>query len=86
MYLLFNTGIAILGASKASVTFYLQTLFTVILAYFLLGEQLHIYHAVGIALIAAGIVLVTLIKPVKQGAGPDVLASQPAPAPDSHRQ
>lgn len=86
MYLLFNTGIAMLGASKASVTFYLQTLFTVILAYFLLGEQLHIYHAAGIALIATGVVLVTLIKPVTQGAGPDIPSSQPVPAPDSHRQ
>ena len=63
MYLLFNMGIAMLGAAKASVTFYFQTLFTVILAHFLLGEQLHIYHAVGIALIATGIILVTLIKP-----------------------
>jgi drug/metabolite transporter (DMT)-like permease len=62
MYLLFNTGIAMLGAAKASVTFYLQTFFTVILAYFLLGEQLHIYHAVGTALIAMGIIIVTLIK------------------------
>jgi len=63
VYLLFNIGIARLGAAKASVTFYFQTLFTVILAHFLLGEQLHIYHAVGIALIATGIILVTLIKP-----------------------
>jgi len=63
MYLLFNTGVAMLGASKASVTFYLQTLFTVILAHFLLGEQLHFYHAAGIALIATGIIIVTLIKP-----------------------
>ncbi len=63
MYLLFNTGIAMLGAAKASVTFYLQTLFTVILAYLLLGEQLHIYHAAGIALIATGILIVNLIKP-----------------------
>jgi drug/metabolite transporter (DMT)-like permease len=62
MYLLFNTGIAMLGAAKASVTFYLQTLFTVMLAYLLLGEQLHIYHAVGIALIATGITIVSLIK------------------------
>ena len=62
MYLLFNTGIAMLGAAKASVTFYLQTLFTVVLAYLLLGEQLHSYHAVGIALIAMGIVFVTIIK------------------------
>jgi drug/metabolite transporter (DMT)-like permease len=86
MYLLFNIGIAMLGASKASVTFYLQTLFTVILAYFLLGEQLHIYHAVGIALIAAGIILVTLIRPAKQEADPDIPSSRPDPAPDSHRQ
>ena len=63
MYLLFNMGITILGAAKASVTFYLQTLFTVILAYLLLGEQLHLYHAAGIALIATGIILVTIIKP-----------------------
>jgi drug/metabolite transporter (DMT)-like permease len=63
MYLLFNTGIAMLGAAKASVTFYLQTLFTIILAYFLLGEQLHIYHAAGIALITAGIIIVTLTRP-----------------------
>jgi drug/metabolite transporter (DMT)-like permease len=67
MYLLFNTGIAMLGAAKASVTFYLQTLFTVILAYFLLGEQLHVYHAVGVALIALGIILVTLIRPSSTG-------------------
>jgi drug/metabolite transporter (DMT)-like permease len=69
MYLLFNVGIAMLGAAKASVTFYLQTLFTVILAHFLLGEQLHFYHAAGTALIAAGIILVTLIKPAKQATG-----------------
>lgn len=63
MYLLFNTGITMLGAAKASVTFYLQTLFAVILAYFLLGEQLHAYHAAGIVLIATGVILVTLIRP-----------------------
>lgn len=62
MFLLYNTGVAVLGAAKASVTFYLQALFTAILAYLFLGEQLHPYHAAGIALIAAGIVIVTLIK------------------------
>jgi drug/metabolite transporter (DMT)-like permease len=75
MYLLFNTGIALLGASKASVTFYFQTLFSVILAYFLLGEQLHLYHAAGIALIATGIVIVTLVRPatpsIRPGRAPD---------------
>jgi drug/metabolite transporter (DMT)-like permease len=62
MYLLFNIGITLLGAAKASVTFYLQTLFTVILAYLFLGERLHPYHVAGITLIAAGILLVTLIR------------------------
>ena len=63
MYLLFNIGVSLLGAAKASATFYLQTLFTVMLAYFLLGEQLHLYHAAGITLIALGIILVAFIKP-----------------------
>jgi drug/metabolite transporter (DMT)-like permease len=62
MFLLYNTGVVLLGASKASVTFYLQALFTTILAYFLLGEMLHPYHIVGIALIAAGIAIVMLVK------------------------
>lgn len=62
MYLLFNIGITLLGAARAGVTFYLQTLFTVILACLLLGERLHPYHVAGITLIAAGILPVTLIK------------------------
>ena len=62
MFLLYNTGVVLLGASKASVTFYLQALFTTILAYFFLGEILHLYHLAGIALIAAGIAIVMLVK------------------------
>ena len=62
MFLLYNTGVVILGAAKASVTFYLQALFTAILAYLFLGEKLHLYHVTGIALIAAGIVIVLLVK------------------------
>jgi len=62
MFLLYNTGVSILGAAKASVTFYLQAFFTTILAYFFLGEKLHLYHVAGIALIASGIVMVVLCK------------------------
>ena len=62
MFLLYNTGVVLLGASKASVTFYLQALFTTILAYFFLGEILHLYHLAGIALIAAGIAIVMQAK------------------------
>jgi len=62
MFLLFNTGVALLGAAEASVTFYLQALFTAILAYLFLGEKLHLYHVAGIALIASGIAIVMLFK------------------------
>jgi drug/metabolite transporter (DMT)-like permease len=62
MFLLYNTGVAVLGASKASVTFYLQALFTAILAYLFLGEKLHLYHVAGIALIASGIAIVMLVR------------------------
>jgi len=62
MFLLYNTGVALLGAAKASVTFYLQAFFTAIMAYFFLGEKLHPYHVAGIALIAAGIAIVMLVK------------------------
>ena len=62
MFLLYNTGVATLGASTASVTFYLQALFTAILAHLFLGEQLHLYHMAGIVLIASGIVIVMLVK------------------------
>jgi drug/metabolite transporter (DMT)-like permease len=62
MFLLFNTGVAILGAAEASVTFYLQSLFTAILAYVFLSEKLHLYHVAGVVLIASGIALVMLVK------------------------
>jgi drug/metabolite transporter (DMT)-like permease len=62
MFLLYNTGVAVLGAAEASVTFYLQAFFTTILAYLFLGEKLHLYHVAGIALIASGIAIVMLGK------------------------
>jgi drug/metabolite transporter (DMT)-like permease len=62
MFLLYNTGVAVLGAAKASVTFYLQALFTTILAYLFLGEKLYYYHMAGSVLIAAGIAIVMLVK------------------------
>ena len=67
MFLLYNTGVSTLGASKASVTFYLQALFTTILAYLFLNEKLHLYHVAGTALIASGIALVVLVGQSKRG-------------------
>ncbi|TIV98563.1 MAG: EamA family transporter [Mesorhizobium sp.] len=63
MYYLYNRSVDTLGASRASMLLYLQTLFVAILAYLLLGESLHDYDLLGAAFIVAGIVLATLIKP-----------------------
>jgi len=63
MYYLFNRSVEALGASKAGVFLYLQTVFVAILAYFFLGERLLPYHLVGAGFILAGVLLVTLFKP-----------------------
>ncbi|MEO8713428.1 MAG: DMT family transporter [Acetobacteraceae bacterium] len=63
MYYLFNWSVGALGAAKAGVFLYLQTVFVAILAYAVLGEQLYRYHFEGAALIVVGVALVTLLKP-----------------------
>ena len=63
MYYLFNWSIEALGASKASVMLYLQTIFVAILAYLILGERLHPFHLAGAAFIVVGILLANLVRP-----------------------
>jgi len=63
MYYLYNRSIEALGASRASMLLYLQTVFVALLAYFILGESLHEYHLAGAAFIIVGLVLATVIKP-----------------------
>jgi drug/metabolite transporter (DMT)-like permease len=63
MYYFYNRSVDALGAAKAGVFLYLQPIFIAGLAYALLGERLHPYHLAGAALILAGVLLVTLIKP-----------------------
>ena len=63
MYYLYNRSVEALGASRASMLLYLQTLFVAILAYLLLGESLHDYDLLGAAFIVAGIVLATALRP-----------------------
>jgi len=59
-YLCFNRGVELLGANRAGHFFHLQPAFGVILAMLFLGERFQPYHAAGITLIAAGILLATL--------------------------
>lgn len=58
-YLLYNYGVARVGAARAGQSIYLIPVFGTLLSVFLLNEQLHLYHAVGIAAIFFGIVLST---------------------------
>jgi len=62
MYFLYNRSVGALGASRASMLMYLQTVFVAILAWLLLGEGLHGYDLTGAAFIIAGILLVTLAR------------------------
>ncbi|QRM54926.1 DMT family transporter [Sinorhizobium sp. BG8] len=63
MYYLFNRSIEALGAARAGVFLYIQTIFIAVLAYLILGEQLQTYHLEGAALIIAGLLLIILLKP-----------------------
>ncbi len=56
-YLFFNRGIELVGAARAGQSMHLMPVFGAVLAVLFLGERFHLYHAIGIALIAAGIVL-----------------------------
>lgn len=63
MYYLFNWSVEALGAARAGVLLYIQTIFVAILAYFILGERLQTYHLEGAALIVVGVLFVILFKP-----------------------
>lgn len=62
-YLFFNRGIELIGSGPAGQSMHLMPLFGSILAVAFLGETFHTYHAVGIGLIGAGILLAS-VKPV----------------------
>ncbi len=58
-YLCFNRGVELLGANRAGLFVHLMPVFGSILAIVFLGEHFKAFHAVGIVLILAGIVLAT---------------------------
>jgi len=65
MYFLYNRSVETLGAGRASMLLYLQTVFVAMLAYLLLGESLHGYDLAGAGFIVAGLVLANFIRPRK---------------------
>ena len=54
-YVMWNRGVAEVGPARAGVYLHLIPLFGALMAVALLGEELHLYHLVGIALILLGI-------------------------------
>jgi drug/metabolite transporter (DMT)-like permease len=62
-YLFFNRGVALIGAGRAGQYMHLMPVFGALLAVVLLGEAFHGFHAVGVALIAGGIAVVSLRRP-----------------------
>jgi len=57
--LFFNRGVELIGAARAGQFNHLQPVFGTLLAVGVLGETLHPYHGLGVALIAAGLLLAT---------------------------
>jgi len=54
-YIFWNKGVEEVGAQVAGLFVHLMPVFGVVLAWLFLGEQLRVYHVVGIALILTGI-------------------------------
>lgn len=54
-YLMWNRGVAEVGPSRAGIYLHLIPLFGALMAVALLGEELRLYHAIGIVLILLGI-------------------------------
>jgi drug/metabolite transporter (DMT)-like permease len=58
-YVFWNRGVAELGPAVAGIFMHLVPAFGALLAWLFLGERIHLFHIVGIALILAGIALTT---------------------------
>jgi drug/metabolite transporter (DMT)-like permease len=58
-YLFLNRGIELIGANRSAPFIHLVPVFGSVLAIVLLGERFEVYHAVGYALVFAGITIAT---------------------------
>jgi drug/metabolite transporter (DMT)-like permease len=56
-YLAYNRGVELIGSARAGQYIHLMQVFGTVLAVGLLGERFRLFHAVGIGLIGAGLVL-----------------------------
>ncbi len=62
-YICWNKGVAAVGANRAGFTIHLLPAFGTVLAIIFLGEEFHLFHLVGFAMILAGVLLATSAHP-----------------------
>jgi drug/metabolite transporter (DMT)-like permease len=67
-YLFLNRGIELIGANRAAPFIHLVPVFGSVLAVVLLGERFELYHAIGYALVFAGITIATRSSGVRTAA------------------
>lgn len=68
-FMCWNRGVAVLGANTAGFTLHLLPAFGTVLAIVFLGEAFHAFHAAGIAIILAGVVLAARAAPAAHDGG-----------------
>jgi len=61
-YICFNRAVGVVGATKGGLFLHLMPVFATLMAIALLGEQLRLFHAAGIALIVGGIYLTITVR------------------------
>lgn len=72
--LLWNRSVATVGSTITGASFHLMAIYSAVLAFLLLGEPVHGFHLVGIALILTGFALATLPRRSARQATPDSVA------------
>src|SRR5690606_33304131 len=55
----FMRGVELIGPNRAAPVMYLIPVLVALMAIFLLGEQLHLFHIAGFALVIGGVVMAT---------------------------
>jgi drug/metabolite transporter (DMT)-like permease len=70
-YVFWNKAVAEVGANVAGIFVHLMPVFVSCLAWLFLGERIHVFHVVGIALILAGIALTTRGRRAVPEPGPE---------------
>jgi drug/metabolite transporter (DMT)-like permease len=70
-YVFWNRAVAEVGSNVAGIFVHLMPAFGSLLAWIFLGERIHVFHVVGIALILGGITLTARGKPGVPAPGPE---------------